>query len=107
MKYFLISVIKLYWKFIPSSKRRPCLFNETCSQFVYRKTSEAGFIEGIKAFSVRYKKCRNGYKLYTTLDGFEIELVDGNILKEDEISPNLLAPIYRKATEYFSKNSKV
>ena len=88
MKFFLLFCIKIYWKLIPPSRRRSCLFAESCSKYVYRITKERGFWAGIKALRVRYKKCRPGYKIgYNAIDDTtEILLVDGTILKEQEMS---------------------
>jgi uncharacterized protein len=94
MNWVLLILIELYWKIFPPSMRRSCLFKETCSHYVYRQTREFGFFCGIKALRTRMKKCRKGYQLYTGNKGLEIKLVDGSILCEDEISPNLLRPIY-------------
>lgn len=80
----------------PEKKRRSCLFKETCSHYVFRYTDAGGFFKGAKALLERMKKCRKGYQLYSGLQGFEMELVDGSIIKEDEIAPRLLEPIYRQ-----------
>jgi putative component of membrane protein insertase Oxa1/YidC/SpoIIIJ protein YidD len=84
-------MIKFYWKLIPESNRKSCLFSESCSRYVYRITNEEGFWAGIKAFKSRYKKCRPGYKVgYDSKNGAtELHLVDGTILKGEEISDNL------------------
>lgn len=95
MNRVLLILIELYWKIIPQNRRRSCLFKETCSHYVYRQTREYGFFKGIKALRTRVKKCRKGYQLYTGNKGFELKLVDGSIIDEEEISPNLLNPIYR------------
>jgi len=96
MKVAFLILIKLYWEIMPESKRRSCLFKETCSHYVYRTTVEDGFFEGVGALRQRIKKCRKGFKLYSSLSGFEIELADGSVIKEDEISPRLIEPIYRE-----------
>jgi uncharacterized protein len=97
MKLLLLLLIKLYWKVIPEQKRRSCLFKETCSHYVFRHADEGGFFIGIRALLHRKRTCRKGFQLYSSLSGFEIELADGSIIKEDEISPHLLEPIFRKA----------
>jgi putative component of membrane protein insertase Oxa1/YidC/SpoIIIJ protein YidD len=88
MKYFLLLIIKIYWKLVPPSRRRSCLFAESCSRYVDRITQEKGFLSGIRAFKERYKKCKPGYKIgYNSLDGTtELLLVDGTILNEQEMS---------------------
>jgi len=99
MKWALFILIKLYWVVFPEKNRRSCLFKESCSNFVYRQTNEGGFLKGANALLQRLKKCRKGYHLYTSLNGFEMELADGSIIKEHEIAPKLLEPIYRQAQE--------
>ena len=96
MKWALLIVIKLYWFVFPTNKRRTCLFKETCSHYVYRHTNEEGFYEGLKKLKMRLKQCKKGYQLYSGLRGFEMELADGSILKEVDISPKLLEPLYSK-----------
>jgi putative component of membrane protein insertase Oxa1/YidC/SpoIIIJ protein YidD len=88
MKFIFLIIIKLYWKLIPESNRKSCLFAESCSRYVYRITKDKGFWTGLKALKSRYKKCRPGYNVvYNTEDGTtELYLVDGTILRNDEIS---------------------
>lgn len=94
MKWAFLTFIQLYWEVIPEKKRRTCLFKETCSHYVYRHTTEYGFFKGICALLVRMKKCKKGYQLYSGQNGFEMKLVDGSIIKEEEISAIILNPIY-------------
>jgi putative component of membrane protein insertase Oxa1/YidC/SpoIIIJ protein YidD len=100
MKQLLLITIKLYWKFIPEDKRRTCLFKESCSNYVFRHANEHGFLKGIFAFKNRLKKCRGGYELYTGENGFEMRLADGSVILEDEISYNIMEPIYKKIETY-------
>lgn len=93
MRWIVLKIIKFYWFIIPENKRRHCLFKETCSKHIYRSVIEKGIMSGILACIKRVKKCRNGYVLYLGNSGFEMKLVDGTILNEDEISPNLLEEI--------------
>ncbi len=92
MSFLLKGLIKLYWKFIPLHKRRPCVFNETCSNYVYRTTKEQGFIKGLLAFNERIDQCRPGYKLIKDEknNSYQLYLKDGSIIKDDNISPTLL-----------------
>jgi putative component of membrane protein insertase Oxa1/YidC/SpoIIIJ protein YidD len=96
MKFLILIVIKLYWMVFPEKRRRFCLFKETCSHYVYRHTAEGGFFKGTSALLRRFKKCRKGYQVYSSHTGFEMELADGSFLKEDEIAPRILEPIYRQ-----------
>jgi uncharacterized protein len=91
---------------VPEKKRRSCLFKETCSHYVYRHTTEDGFFKGVIALRQRTKKCRKGYQLYTGLEGFEMELADGTVLKEDEISPRILEPIFKEVQKIFEQSPK-
>lgn len=100
MKQLLLIIIKLYWKFIPESKRKTCLFQETCSNYVFRHTNEHGFFKGIIALKSRVKKCRSGYEIYTGQNGFEMRLADGSIIMEKEISLNIMEPINTKIETY-------
>jgi hypothetical protein len=93
VKQILLIVIKLYWYLIPKRNRRPCLFKETCSKFVYTQTKELGFLEGIKSLLLRYKKCQKGYQIHISDQGFFLELIDGSIIFEKDISPNILNSI--------------
>lgn len=100
MKWILLILIKLYWKYFPVQKRKVCLFKETCSHYVYRHTEEHGFWIGLKALVQRLKQCRNGYNIYTGENGFEMELIDGTIVQENEISIELLKPFYESINRY-------
>ena len=85
MKFLLLTIIKVYWKLIPAKKRRRCLFSESCSNYVYRKTTEKGFSQGFKALKLRFHDCRSGYQ-YIELKG-EIHLITktGRLYKLQEI----------------------
>jgi putative component of membrane protein insertase Oxa1/YidC/SpoIIIJ protein YidD len=90
LKRMLKLIIHVYWEVIPEKNRKSCLFCESCSRYVYRTTEEKGFKEGIIALKQRYHQCRPGYKLKKTTVGWEMTLADGTILKNEEISKNLL-----------------
>lgn len=64
MKYLLLFVIQIYWKFIPLSKRRKCIFNKSCSNHVFEVTQNEGFFKGLKAFQFRYKNCRGNFEIF-------------------------------------------
>jgi len=61
MKHLLLILIKSYWLLIPPRKRNRCLFNKSCSQYVFKTTQEQGFFKGLKALRFRWKHCRPGY----------------------------------------------
>jgi putative component of membrane protein insertase Oxa1/YidC/SpoIIIJ protein YidD len=94
MKRFLLSIIRLYWAISPMHKRRPCVFEENCSNYVYRVTNEKGFFKGMVALNTRFHQCRAGYKLfkYEKNNSFELCLKDGSIITNEEISRTLLPP---------------
>lgn len=92
MKYFLLLIIRLYWKLIPPFKRKQCIFRESCSHYVWRITKEEGFISGIKAFLFRNKHCCPGFVLYKYQDHYELKTINGLVLKDNEIDERLLTP---------------
>ena len=92
MKYILLVFIQLYWKLIPQSKRKVCLFRESCSNYIYRITNENGFIKGMTALRLRIIKCRPQYELYKVDNTFILRLQDGSVINENEISQFLLPP---------------
>jgi len=100
MRCLLLALIKFYWIVIPEKKRRSCLFKETCSHYVYRHTAEGGFFKGAIALRQRQKTCRKGYRLYSSLTGFEMELADGSVINENEIAPRILEPIFKEAQAF-------
>ena len=92
MKYFILILIRAYWKFIPETNRRSCLFAESCSRYVFRITTEQGFVAGVNAFYKRYRQCRPGYQIKASTDSNEIEmvLIDGTVIEKKDIAENLL-----------------
>jgi len=88
MKHLLI--IKIYWLIIPASKRKHCIFKESCSRYVFRNTQEQGLIQGLKALNFRYKNCRPGYQLME-LDNEVIMISKNNMaFSENEIASRTL-----------------
>ena len=53
------------------------------------------FAKDIFAFKNMVKKCRGGYEIYTGQNGLEMRLADGSIIKEEEISLNIMRSIYK------------
>lgn len=92
MKYFLMGLIKCYWWIIPKSKRKKCIFRESCSQYVYRITLDNGFLQGLQSFLFRYRNCRYGYEIFKNPVSKEIQLMLPNkeVLCEKEIAERLL-----------------
>jgi len=92
MKYLLLVLIKCYWLIVPKSKRRKCIFRETCSQYVYRITLNKGFGHGLKALQFRYRNYKNGYEIFKNPISEEIQILLPNktLLCENEIAERLL-----------------
>ncbi|MFN8279058.1 MAG: membrane protein insertion efficiency factor YidD [Saprospiraceae bacterium] len=90
MKWILIKIIELYWKYFSNRHRRTCLFKESCSKFVHRITLEQGFIKGISALHYRVKKCRGGFIIKFNSDGVVLMFKDGGYINEEYISPDIL-----------------
>lgn len=96
MKVFIILIIKLYWWIIPASKRKQCLFKESCSKYVYRIAKQQGLLKGINAFKLRYYQCRPNYKVIKNEihNCYEFHLSNGEVVKGEYISPEVLKGIY-------------
>jgi putative component of membrane protein insertase Oxa1/YidC/SpoIIIJ protein YidD len=61
MKQLILFSVEIYWRLTSPTRRRPCLFRETCSQHVHRVTREEGAVKGVIAFGQRFRRCRLGY----------------------------------------------
>lgn len=75
-------VIELYWKVVPASRRRRCIFQESCSRYVWRMLEEGGCRAGIVAFRCRWRQCRPGYQIVSTSVGIFVHLSDGSVIPE-------------------------
>lgn len=83
MRLLLLLIIRLYW-LIPVSRRKRCLFKESCSRYVFTITKERGLIPGLKALFRRSRQCRPGYILFKTEDGQEwVLLKDKSVLPKN------------------------
>ena len=87
----LLLLIRLYWRHVPENKRKICLFQESCSKYVYRINSEKGLIAGLRALYKRVKSCNNRYEIIKL--GNEIVLItsDGQNFDQQKINTKLLA----------------
>ena len=90
MRYILILIIQLYWKYIPASKRKQCIFKESCSHYVYNITKTKGFFAGVKALKYRYKHCRSGYTMIQVPSQKILISANNIVFQEEEIHPRLL-----------------
>jgi len=91
MKNLLLLLIKIYWRTVPPSKRRKCIFRTSCSGYVYEKTMANGFFSGLKALKYRFQNCRSGACLIENPTGETyIILPNHQILNESEISERFI-----------------
>jgi putative component of membrane protein insertase Oxa1/YidC/SpoIIIJ protein YidD len=90
LKFFLIIPIKFYQTFFPKKFRGKCLYKESCSNFVLRKTIEEGLNKGIKSFIFRYKNCRPNY--FLTSNGSKQILItcQNEIIEEIDIAERII-----------------
>ena len=92
MKWMLLIAIRLYWWLWRPHRRRSCLFCVSCSQQVYQRTAQSGFLAGLRKLRQRSSRCKPGYRISISSTGeTSIALVDGSILREDEIAPTILS----------------
>ena len=80
--------IRFYWLIVPNKIKGVCLFKESCSKYVYRKLTEAGFKSGIKALKYRIKTCREPYVIRKNIysNEFEMHLCNGDLVEEKKIN---------------------
>ncbi|WP_111597366.1 membrane protein insertion efficiency factor YidD [Chitinophaga skermanii] len=88
MKQLILLAIRLYWVIIPAAKRRKCVFNISCSKYVYQATSVNGFHAGVRAFKYRFQNCRSGCEIFNNpINGHtQMLLPCGDIIDEQEVS---------------------
>ncbi len=91
MRDLLLATIYLYWKWIPTSKRKRCLFKRSCSHYVYDITIKRGFISGIKALRYRFLNCRKGYTIIEVSSQTVLISANNNVFIQEEIDPRLLS----------------
>ncbi|WP_417558770.1 membrane protein insertion efficiency factor YidD [Mesoflavibacter zeaxanthinifaciens] len=90
MKQFLLIIIKIYWLTIPKSSRRRCLFQESCSNHVYRITKNEGLISGLKALRFRIRNCNSNYAIIK-IDNKPVLISSSNkLFDESEINYSIL-----------------
>lgn len=85
MRYLLLIVIRIYWLW-PKAGRRQCIFEESCSHYVFGITKRHGMAAGIRALKKRYRTCRGGYY---RIDDNRARLVDGSIVAVDRLNKNI------------------
>jgi len=89
MKYFFLIIIKLYWRFIPETKRRKCLFKVSCSNHVYDITKKRGLFQGIRALHFRLYNCNPNYHLLTINKEKLLLSATNKVFKLEELNETL------------------
>ncbi|QTE22675.1 membrane protein insertion efficiency factor YidD [Polaribacter cellanae] len=92
MKIIILNLIKLYWFFKPKKKSAKCIFRKNCSNYIYDKTFNEGFISGIKALKFRINNCKYGFELFVnpTDNKTYMILPNKDVINEKEIAERLL-----------------
>jgi len=82
----------MYWKIIPPSKRKKCIFKKSCSNYVFEITQKEGFINGLKAFQFRYKNCRGNFTIFKNPITNKIQMIlsSQTIIDRGEIAERLI-----------------
>ncbi len=96
MRYFVIWIIQIYRRLLPSQHRRVCLFRESCSMYVERMARESGIVAAFRALINRFRCCRPGYSFQFTdgRDTWELVCADGSRFLESEVAPHIAAEYY-------------
>lgn len=92
MKHLILFVIQIYWKLIPPSKRKRCIFKKSCSNYVFEITQKEGFKNGLKAFLFRYQNCRGNFQIFINPINNQIQMILPSqlIIKSEEIAERLI-----------------
>lgn len=90
MKYILLILIKIYWKYVPESKRRRCLFKTSCSNYVYKKAKEKGLFAGLKALLFRIHNCNSNYDIIEIDNRKLLVSSEYEVFNESEINHSIL-----------------
>ena len=91
MKHFLLFAIRCYWLFIPKTKRKHCIFSESCSNNVYRITKTQGLNLGIKALKDRFHSCRPGYQIIEIHGEQHLISVNKKVFSKTEIRSTIIS----------------
>jgi uncharacterized protein len=92
MNYLILLAIQIYWKLIPKSKRKKCIFRTSCSNYVYQIAKNEGFINGLKAFNFRYKNCRGNFEIFKNPINQKTQMLlpSKSIIDNEEIAERLI-----------------
>ncbi len=87
-----VCLIRLYWLVVPESKRRQCLFRESCSNAVYAAAKREGIVEALRVFLYRIKACNSKTKIFVNpiTGDTNLLLTNGECVDEAEINPRLI-----------------
>lgn len=94
MRWLLLAAIHLYWLAWPQHRRRQCLFDESCSRFVYRRCQAFGAWAGIVALRHRLRQCRPGYVGLDDERGRHLQAVDGTLIPEAAASQKVWREVW-------------
>jgi putative component of membrane protein insertase Oxa1/YidC/SpoIIIJ protein YidD len=94
----LLFLIRCYWRLVPATMRRSCIFNETCSHYVYRHVGTGGFVIGVVALIRRLRTCRYGFQIVELEGDVVVCAKDGTVLPRESLSSSLQAFCGRYAT---------
>ncbi len=92
-------LIRFYWWVVPAPRRRSCLFGESCSRYVFRRSSE-GVVAGWAALLERHRQCRPGYRIVGLRRGGAtiVVLADGSAREISEMSDQVRQELARAST---------
>lgn len=103
MKFIILFAIKCYWQLVPERKRRACIYQISCSCFVYTRTIEHGFWAGIKALKARTSTCKPGYTWAIDNNQVALRLSNGDVLLKEKMATHLLEEQKRIEQRILSK----
>jgi hypothetical protein len=94
MKFIVVGLILAYQRLAPQALRDRCIFAESCSNFVLRRTREEGVRAGIAALLLRMRRCRPGYFFLPPSPMFlnvssPVRLADGSVVDVADLSSRL------------------
>jgi len=91
MRFLLLNSIRFYWFLITKEKRRKCIFDKSCSHYVYEETKKKGFLVGIKALNFRIKNCQPGFDVFTDSSSGKKKMIlkTGIVIAENQIAEGL------------------
>jgi len=81
----MLAAICCYWRAVPESRLRTCLFRESCSKYVYGVTDRDGVRAGLAALGRRLRACRPGFQIRVSDLQIEIVCRDGTIIPNAQI----------------------